>query len=283
MVWKFSSICLLSMLFYSCSTTGVSYSAKRFEDTIRDDSFKVNEQPVRTDFLYTDVTFAPLITDISGQLRKRFKKPKQYLDSDFRVQGEIFKSSWVDTDEFALAFVLGLQTEAYIFEGAIVLDSKQMPVTMTIYYLHNNEGLNRQYHTVDVKTDAFSLHPLVSYYGREDSSPFLAFTSKGNELEFNVFITQTLNWNVHGELSANEVVVNQNWPRIGIKSLLNLESQVLQVCDGDNTVLAEIKKNKNVFKYVTYITQDDERYEGVVSTIGLVMSYMDIFRNFDDR
>lgn len=277
-------ICIIVLfLSTSCTTSGVLYSAKIFRDTILDNSFQNDYEPTLTGNLLADVYITPTFANISGIIREKYRKEiKRSLSSDILVNGKIQQHGWVKSDEFVFVFLLGLETEFYSFTGNMLLNNEELPITMDIYFLHDKKGSNRQFYTTDIKTSNLILHTNKSYHESEDSSPFMEFVSIGKDRKYYIYIAKTLNWNVHGKLSTAEKAVKENWPKIGIKSLLTIESQVLQVCDNSSNVLAEIVNNRNYDKYNIFIPRDDERYNELLTTVGLAKCYISVLKSFDE-
>lgn len=249
-----------------------------------DDSFEVNAEPVRAGVITSDTQF----TDENIELffKKLFKKQEQYSVDDFALYGEVTKGTGAWTTDYFFSFLLGLQTDDYGYDGSIYVDGKKIPTHTSIYFLHSNDYSSQTIHHRNVFSDDYTLNVRRHYYEASDDSPCLFWISKGNGTEFNVYITHTETI-VYKTIENDEEVIEEIKLLDVVSSLLSIDSQVLQICDAENNVLAEItdlfkerKDKKKTFNFVTYIDIDDERYEGVITTIGLVTTYISVCEEF---
>lgn len=256
----------------SCSTSGVYYTAKFFKDSNRDDSFPVFANCESTGPIIANIMIKPLITDLSRFFHK--KEPTHIpLCNELNIQGELIKHGWVNTNEFALFFLLGLETDYYTYKGTITVNEISHETSMDIYFHHDKQGGNRQFDVMDICCDKWILQSTSPYGNPEVLTPYKMFVCSDKESDYNIFITQTLNWNVSGDRADDIAYVEEHWPKIGAWSLLTSRGQVVQICDDHYTVLAEIKNVEGVRTYFVYVPEYDERYEGLMVTIGLLDSY----------
>lgn len=265
----FNFAALMSVLnLVSCATTqnlNITYIIDESEP-VKDKSFPAEEKVCETNKITSVEDKRETVIDWMDKKNFIHLTASKKIEV-YGVLAEVNKNPYKENKTFRKGLFFTNFKRKYIWNGYVEYKGNLYNSALNIQLKRKKD--RNTYEVTSANCGNISMKVYEKFGDNAVQTPCKLFTSTNGVHNFDIFSTQDKNWKAFGEAANDEKNVIKFMPKISVRDMVNLDGQKFQVLENEK-VVAEIYGGK----YFIYLNEDDERFDILVQTLGMVQTYI---------